>query len=214
MNVIAFFKINVSLIVLHRIYSIIKTVLDLGCQGRFNQISSNVIISNNNKSLCCQGPCFLPSWMDGWMDGWMENGYVGRQMDEYMDGSGGRTVFQRLQSQRLEYQLLQFTFGPCERHWTPNCSKWLLHLCVIWMNDYWWAAGTLHYHVKYPQVHVFISSALSVLFFIVVSNSTLFPKPLALSVPHYCDCLIQQNLPIVLLVFQCFNNVTVKWPHE
>ena len=119
--------------------------------------------------------------MDGWMDGWMENGYVGRQMDEYMDGSGGRTVFQQLQSQRLEYQLLQFTFGPCERHWTPNCSKWLLHLCVIWMNDYWWAAGTLHYHVKYPQVHVFISSALSVLFFIVVSNSTLFPKPLVCS---------------------------------
>ena len=66
--------INISLIMQHRIYSIIKRVLDLGSKGWFNQIS-NIIISNNNKS-CSLWPCFLLSWKDGWI----ENGWVDKEM--------------------------------------------------------------------------------------------------------------------------------------
>lgn len=168
---ICIFLINVSLIVQHRIYSIIKTLLDLGCNGRFNQIS-NIIISNNNKSLCSQWPCFLLSWMDGWM----ENGYVGGQRDEYMEGSGGRAVIQQLESLRFKSQLLQFTFGKVLGKDTEPQFALSSSSIGVWV----WING--------------------VSFFIVVSNSTLFPKPLALSVPHHCDCLIQQDLHCVTCI--------------
>ena len=196
---------------LHRIYSIIKTVLDLGCQGRFNQISSNVIISNNNKSLCCQGPCFLPSWMDGWMDGWKMDMWVDKWMSIWMA--------QGVEPSSNNCRVRGSNTSCCSLHLVlvkdtePQTVLSGSYICVWfeWMiiDEQLAPCITMSSILKFmflsvqPFLFCFLLWCLTLLF---------FQSPL--SVPHYCDCLIQQNLPIVLLVFQCFNNVTVKWPHE